>query len=219
MSNSQVNLKIETNDGQTSDVLVSQSQISDISLPTDLINPNTNPQEDSNETLLIKNSMPCPTGLVRLYHDNGSDLVLEPYCQPISSTFSQDKKIECKYKNQCVVKRSRLMEQGNLLSEEFTTVYKNNLYLGKFHYDIMDLRFVHCFNTSCKSSNSPLSKCFHYICYKNMMNTREEMNELKYEGGDDKLKKHIADGINIDTLHHLIDDEDDSDIMFPVCGK
>ena len=41
---------------------------------------------------------------------------------------------------------------------------------------------------------------------------------MEFQGSKDKLVAHLVDGINIQAIQHLIEDEE-STIIFPICGK
>ena len=68
----------------------------------------------------------------------------------------------------------------------------------------------HCVNKLCKSTNTQLSKNFHYICYKHMMRAKsnEGMQVLDLDNKKDVIVDKIAEGINISTIEESIKNND-----------
>ena len=183
--------------------------------------PNTKDEDDeSSSTSSTYHNTSTPLGLIRLHHEESSNYVLEPYCRPISDTFTPPKNMSCKYTRQCIVLKSKVLSLGDPLPSLSETAYKNKIPFTKVNYINMDTRFVHCVNKSCKSTNPSLSKCFHFICYKHMMTTCKKgaMKELIFRGPSDKIIEQLHKGIDIKSIHNSIE-EDNTNLIIPVCGK
>ena len=96
--------------------------------------------------------------------------------------------------------KQKVINTGESIPTMSTTIFKmKNLTSRKFKYTAMDTRSVHCVNKLCKSSDTQLSKSFHYICYKHMMGAKaiECMEELDFKSKKDVIVDKLADGIDM----------------------
>ena len=98
------------------------------------------------------------------------------------------------------------------------TVFKNNVIYQKDNYTNMDTWLVHCLNNSCKSTNSNLSKRFHFICYQHMIRTIKDncMKELELCESKVKIINHIGKEIDTEAIQSSIEDQD-IELIFPIC--
>ena len=186
--------------------------------------PNTNykshSQPSSTPNYTLRNN---PPGLCKLYHEDTQVFVLEKYCRPLSDTFST-LELGCKFnKRDCVVSKTKTLGKGRNMEELSDTVYHNpDGSTKKYNYKTVDTRLVNCFNKLCKSTNSKIPKCFHYVCYRHMMESQTDsaMKVLKVESEKDKIVDHLIKGIKIkDIQNRILLHEDNTNLIFPVCGK
>ena len=164
-----------------------------------------------------------PPGLTKLYHEDTQVFIIEKYCRPVSDTFST-LELGCKFTRDCVVSKTKTLGRGRVIEELSETVYDNQAgSTKKYKYKTVDTRLVNCFNKVCKSTNPKLPKCFHYVCYKHMMESQTDdnpMKELQVESENDKIVDHLIKGIKIkDIQNRILLHDDDTNLIFPICGK
>ena len=185
-------------------------------------NMNTNHNTDIHPTSQPSNSNydRNEDGLITLHHKGSSNFVLEQYCLPASdTTWADDDK--CKFGRDCILTKTKLSNQGETNTAISPTVFTNCTQSSKkLNYDTIDLRFVRCFNKLCKTTNSNVAKCFHYICFQHMMATqpKDGMKVLEYEGPEDTIIKQIDKTVDINSIVNNIK-KGNTKLIFPVCGK
>ena len=185
---------------------------------------NSNTNTDINPTSPPKNNSsyaPNESGLITLHHKGKTNFVLEQYCLPISdTTWTPDEK--CKFNRDCILTKTKLVynHEDNTPSLSRTVFSNCTQTSKKYNYPTMDLRFVRCFNTLCKTTNSNLSKCFHYICYQHMMSTQstDGMKLLELEGPEDKIINQVDKTVQMKTIQNYLKNSS-TQLIFPVCGK
>ena len=195
-------------------VQVFQSQ--NMHLPSSVLTYNS-----TRNTTELEVSNTNPPGLTRLHHDNTCNYVIEQYCHHITDTIQLSTE-KCKFNRHCIVTKTKITNKGENLIDLSPTVYRNNCYsFKKCHYKTMDTRLVHCFNKSCKSStNTNISKCFHFICYKHMMITQlnPPMDTLELYNKKEIILNNIIEGIDMLRMTDNLK-TDETQLIFPVCRK
>ena len=216
---------IEVTNNMSTSVQVTQSQntIHPSSSKSTITIDNTNNTQSEIElpanpiNTCLYNNLP---GLVRLYHNETSNYMLEQYCRPVVDTFLSTEG-NCKFHRNCIVSKLKLVNDGVNMRELSPTVYQKSMFSSKkSDYTKMDTRLVCCFNKLCKSTNVNLSKSFHYICYQNMIKKQSnlEMEVVEYSANKKNILHHIKEGIDMTQIEDTLKDKDPQ-LIFPICGK
>ena len=207
---------------------LSQNQNNTISSTSTNSRPNTSSVTEDTTTspstnLATHELLQPKKNLVRLYHDDKVNYIIEDYCQPVNESFISPQDDVCKYNRECVVAKCKVLTKGKILQTAVcSTVFRYVPTTSVKHkYTTYDVRLIKCFNPSCKHQKSKSPKIFHHVCFMHMlkMSTKDdEMKLLKVEGPEDNILKLIDKKVDLPYIKKL-DTDDLSNLIFPFCGK
>ena len=198
-------------------ISVTQSQLDNI--PNDIYPPPppiTNVNNSNSNTM----STTHPPNLIQLHHNHQTDYILASYCQPIADSFLTPQTI-CKFNRECIISKNKTLSNAPQLTHKSPTVFGSATGNSKpNNYNVVDTRLVSCFNPLCKNTTTKLPKVFHHSCYMHMINksSKEEMGTFYYDGKEDKFNSHIDKSIDMTRINAFLE-SDQSNLMFPFCGK
>jgi hypothetical protein len=187
--------------------------------------------ESTQKTNVTATTLPCNNSNSKtlecelLYHQDETHYVLNEFCHPVSST-NIDTINECRFGRDCVLYRSKILEQGNQHSELSETTYTppvNQKRHDKYTYDIMDLRYVSCFRKCTnKGVNNP--KKFHHVCYMHNMSKSKDKDMTHLEVSNDdaftlRLVNLSLNDKNTTEMEDLKAPDGFTQLILPVCGK